>query len=72
VLLVTEAGDVAESEPFRLLEHPGLPSFRKDVLKQLHRDRQIEYELNERTVRLLPPAVTAAEGPESTSCAGSG
>jgi hypothetical protein len=41
VLLLTEAGDVAESELFRWLEHPGRRSA-KDVLKQLHRDRQIE------------------------------
>ncbi len=62
LLLLTEAGDVAESDLFRWLEHPGLPSFRKDVLKQLHKDRLIEYDANERTVRLLPPGVTAAEG----------
>lgn len=62
VLLLTEAGDVAESDLFRWLEHPGLASFRKDVLKQLHKDRLVDYDLEERTVRLLPPGVTAAEG----------
>jgi hypothetical protein len=61
VLLLTEAGDVAEADLFRWLEHPGLPSFRKDVLKQLHKARLIEYDTSERTVRLLPPGVTAAE-----------
>lgn len=35
VLLLTEAGAVAEADLFRWLEHRGLPSFRKDVLKQL-------------------------------------
>jgi hypothetical protein len=45
----------------RWLEHPSLSSFRKDVLKPLHRDRLIDYDLIERTVRLLPPGVTAAE-----------
>ncbi|MDT5231584.1 MAG: hypothetical protein QOE52_303 [Mycobacterium sp.] len=42
-------------------EHPSLPSFRRDVLKQLHKDRLIEYDLDKRTVRMLPPGVTAAE-----------
>jgi len=31
------------------------------VLKQLHRDRLVEYDTTARTVRLLPPGVTAAE-----------
>lgn len=38
VLLLTEAGGVAEANLFRWLEHPGLPSFRKDVLKPMHKD----------------------------------
>jgi hypothetical protein len=62
VLMLTEAGDIAEADLFRWLEHPGLPSFRKDVLKHLHRDRLVEYDTTARTVRLLPPGVTAAEG----------
>lgn len=61
VLLLTEAGDVAEADLFRWLEHPGLPSFRKDVLKQLHKSRLIDYDTDKRMVRLLPPGVTAAE-----------
>lgn len=61
VLLLTEAGDIAEADLFRWLEHPGMPSFRKDVLKPLHQARLIEYDTGERTVRLLPPGVTAAE-----------
>jgi hypothetical protein len=56
LLTLTEAGDVAEADLFRWLEHPGLPSFRKDVLKQLHAARLIEYDAGNRTVRLLPPA----------------
>jgi hypothetical protein len=60
-LLLTETGDVAEADLFRWLEHPGLASFRKDVLKQLHKARQIDYDTDRRTVRLLPPGVTAAE-----------
>lgn len=61
LLLLTESGDVNESDVFRWLEHPGLPSFRKDVLKQLHKSRLVEYDVTARTVRLLPPGVTAAE-----------
>lgn len=61
VLLLTETGDVAEADLFRWLEHPGLPSLRKDVLKQLHNDRLIEYDVDQRAVRLLPPGVTTAE-----------
>jgi hypothetical protein len=61
LLLLTEPGDVAEADLFRWLEHPGLPSFRKDVLRQLHKDRLIEYDTDKRTARLLPPGVTAAE-----------
>jgi hypothetical protein len=38
-----------------------MASFRKDVLKPLHKARQTEYDTDKRTVRLLPPGVTAAE-----------
>jgi hypothetical protein len=61
VLLLTEAGEVAEADLFRWLEHPGLPSFRKDVLKQLHKARLIDYDTKKRNIRLLPPGVAAAE-----------
>lgn len=61
LLLLTEAGDVAEADLFCWLEHPGLPSLRRDVLVRLHRDRLIEYDRDNRTVRLLPPGVSAAE-----------
>lgn len=61
VLLLTETGDVTEANLFKWLEHPGLPSFRKDVLKALHKDRLIDYDTSKRSVRLLPPGVSAAE-----------
>ena len=61
VLLLTESGDVAEADLIRWLEHPTLPSYRKDVLKSLHKARLIEYDTADRTIRLLPPGVTAAE-----------
>jgi hypothetical protein len=61
VLLLAEAGDIAEADMFRWLEHPSLSSFRKDVLKPLHKGRLIEYDATKRTLRLLPPGVSAAE-----------
>jgi hypothetical protein len=61
-LLLAEVGDVPETDLFRWLEHPRLASFRTDVLKPMHKARLVEYDMVQRTVRLLPPGVTAAEG----------
>lgn len=61
VLLLTEAGSVTEADLFRWLEHPGIPALRRDVLKPLHKERLIEYDTDQRTVRLLPPGVQAGE-----------
>jgi hypothetical protein len=61
VLLLTGAGDVNEDDLFRWLEHPRLADLRKNVLIPLHADRQIDYDRTARTIRLLPPGVTAAE-----------
>lgn len=61
VLLLTEAGDVAEADLFRWLEHPRLGDFRQKVLSSLHSDRHIEHDKDKRTIRLLPPGVKAAE-----------
>lgn len=61
VLLLTQAGDVAEEDLLGWLEHPNVRDLRKAVLKPLHRERQIEYDADNRTVRLLPPGVAAAE-----------
>lgn len=61
VLLLTEAGQVAEADVFRWLEHPRMANLRQQVLNPLHTERQIEYDKERRTVRLLPPGVTAAE-----------
>jgi hypothetical protein len=44
VLLLTEVGDVPERDLLRWLEHPSPPSFRRDVLKQLHKARLIDYD----------------------------
>jgi hypothetical protein len=61
VLLLTEPGEVAEIDLFRWLEHSNPAILRRDVLRPLHKERQIEYDTISRTVRLLPPGVTAAE-----------
>jgi len=61
VMLLTETNEVAEADLLGWLEHPSLASFRKDVLRPLHKLRQIEYDVDRRTVRLLPPGVAAAE-----------
>jgi hypothetical protein len=61
VLLLTEAGDVAEGDLVRWLEHPDVRTLRKDVFRPLHRERHLDYDADNRTVRLLPPGVAAAE-----------
>jgi len=61
VLLLTETDQVAEADLFAWLEHPGTAGFRRDVLKPLHKARQVEYDAAKRTVRLLPPGLAVAE-----------
>jgi hydroxypyruvate isomerase len=61
VLLLTEAGDVDEGDLVRWLEHSDVQNLRKDVLRPLHKARHLDYDANARTIRLLPPGVTAAE-----------
>lgn len=61
MLLLPEVGEVSEADLLRWLEHPSVSNFRKDVLKPLHITRQVDYDRDKRTVRLLPPGVTAAE-----------
>ncbi len=59
-LLLAEHGSVSVEDLVRWLEHPQIRDYRK-VLRQLHSDRQVEYEEATQTVRLLPPGVVAAE-----------
>lgn len=61
VLMLTNAGDVAEADLFRWLEHPRLPGLRQKVLQPLHSERLVEYDRTARTIRLLPPGVAVAE-----------
>lgn len=59
-LLLSEAGSVAVDDLVRWLEHPQVRDYRK-VLRQLHSERQVEYDEKSQQVRLLPPGVVAAE-----------
>lgn len=61
LLLLTETGEVGETDLVRWLEHKSVTDYRKSVLKPMHKDRLIHYDAGRRTVRLLPPGVTAAE-----------
>lgn len=72
VLLLTEPGEVAEADLFRWLEHPRLAGLRQKVLNPLHEGRLIEYDKAARTIRLLPPGVTAAETLVATNPVGAG
>lgn len=66
MLLLPGSGEVAEADLFRWLEHKSLKHFRSNVLRDLHRERLVEYDESTRTIRLLPPGVTAAESLVST------
>jgi hypothetical protein len=59
-LLLSEPGPAAVDDLMRWLEHPQVRDYRK-VLRQLHRDRQVEYDEAAQKVRLMPPGVEAAE-----------
>ncbi|MFI6098693.1 hypothetical protein ACIA8G_24310 [Lentzea sp. NPDC051213] len=61
VLMLTEAGDVAEADLVRWLEHSSVAIFRRDVLRPMHKARMIDYDAAGRMVRLLPPGLSAAE-----------
>lgn len=59
-VLLSEHGSVSVEDLVRWLEHPQVRDYRK-VLRQLHADRQVDYDEPAQTVRLLPPGVLAAE-----------
>jgi len=61
VLLLTETDQGAEADLFRVAGASGPAGFRKDVLKPLHKTRQVEYDAAKRTARLLPPGLAVAE-----------
>ncbi|MGW3112729.1 hypothetical protein [Streptomyces sp. NPDC001091] len=61
LLLLLEPGESAEDDLMRWLEVGNRASFRRDVLRPLHRDRFIEFDADRKMMRLLPPGVTAGE-----------
>ncbi len=61
LLLLSVSGSVAERDLFSWLEVTSPGAFRRDVLRSMHRDRWIEYDETDRSVRLLPPGVERAE-----------
>lgn len=61
LLLGSEAGPVLEADLAGWLEHPSLPRLRRDVLRPAHKERLIEFDETNATLRLLPPGVEAAE-----------
>lgn len=60
VLLLSDVRPVAATDLVRWLEHPSIKDFRK-VLRQLHKERFVEFDEVKGTIRLLPPGIDAAE-----------
>lgn len=61
LVLLSETGEVAETDLFKWVEHKSLPVYRRDVLRPGHRERLWEYDETDRTIRLLTPGIEAAE-----------
>lgn len=61
LLLSETAKPIPEKDLFQWLEHPRLSSFRRDVLKPMHKERLIEYDEINKDVILLPPGAKIAE-----------
>lgn len=61
LLLLADTEPVSEADLIRWLEHKSVSDYRKAVLRPMHKDRLIDYNEDKRTIRLLPPGVTAAE-----------
>lgn len=61
VLLLASQGTVKEGDLVCWLERPDVRVYRRDVLRKMHRERLIEYGSADKSIRLLPPGVAAAE-----------
>lgn len=61
LLLLSQPGEVKESDLLKWIEQPNLARFRRDVLRPAHRNKLIELDEKAGTVRLLPPGVELAE-----------
>ncbi len=60
VLYVTHPNSMSDQELFKNVEYSNLSMFRKSVLKELHRDRKIEYS-TDGTCTILPPGMKYVE-----------
>lgn len=61
LLMLSQPGEVKESDLLRWIEHPNLARFRRDILRPAHKAKLIELDEKAGTVRLLPPGVELAE-----------
>ncbi|MGW2281168.1 hypothetical protein [Streptomyces sp. NPDC001770] len=61
LLLLPETGEVEERDLITWLEHPSRSRFRRDVLRPAHREKLIEFDEENESVRLLPPGIAEAE-----------
>jgi hypothetical protein len=61
VLLYQQDKPVAESKIFEWVEHSNASVFRRDVLRQLHKTKHIEYDESARTVQISPLGIKRVE-----------
>ncbi|MFT4083109.1 MAG: hypothetical protein QM638_11035 [Nocardioides sp.] len=61
LLLLSETGEIIEADLLRWIEHKSVAVYRRDVLRPGHKKRMWEYDETDRTIRLLPPGIAAAE-----------
>ncbi|MFF7410941.1 hypothetical protein [Streptomyces lydicus] len=61
LLLLPENGAVGEAELLEWIEHPNPGRFRRDVLRPAHKQKLIEFNEGDLSVRLLPPGIAEAE-----------
>jgi hypothetical protein len=61
LFLYSEEGWVNESVLLKWTEHSNLSAFRNDVLKRLHKSKEIEYIKDTGEVHILPPGIDRAE-----------
>ncbi|MFI7275390.1 hypothetical protein [Streptomyces sp. NPDC049879] len=61
LVLLSENEAVGEQELLGWLEHSNASRFRRDVLRPAHKEKLIEFDERDSTVRILPPGIAAAE-----------
>ena len=61
LLLHAADGDVTERDLVSWLEHSNASVYRRDVLRQLHRARLIEYDATAKTARISPRGIEYVE-----------